>query len=218
MENIRKLDLKYKKMQEYNNNYMSKVLLNNNIFRLKIDNLSIHKNLYQRNNIVYLELSFDKDDITKKFFEKLKNYTINHVFQKYKDKITLEKMEKRYMNNIKEENNKYIINLEVDDRCQIIEKNQYNEIKKISNKELNQNDIVDLILIFEGILYNKSDFRNKFIIIEIIQYIEKIDVFDEKKCYIENDSDDENNNENVDYLSNNLKSLCINKEEIPKVE
>lgn len=215
MENIRKLDLKYKKMQEYNNNYMSKVLLNNNIFRLKIDNLSIHKNLYQRNNIVYLELSFDKDDITKKFFEKLKNYTINHVFQKYKDKITLEKMEKRYMNNIKEENNKYIINLEVDDRCQIIEKNQYNEIKKISNKELNQNDIVDLILIFEGILYNKSDFTNKFIIVEIIQYIEKTDIFDEKKCYIEGDSDNETD---IDYLNNKMGKLSINKEEIPEIE
>jgi hypothetical protein len=209
----------YKEIQKYNNNFISKVLVDNNIFRVKINNLNIHKNLYQKKNIVYLELSFDKDDITKKFFEKLKNYTINHVYQKYKDKMAFEKMEKRYINNIKEENNKFIINLEVDDRCQIIEKNQYNEVKKISNKELKKNDIVDLILIFEGILYNKSDFRNKFIIIEIIQYIEKISIFDEKKCYIENDSDDDNNNnETINYLSNNFKNLCINKKEIPEME
>ena len=63
MENITKLGLKYKKIQKYNDNFMSKVLLDNNMFRVKIDNLNIHKNLYQRNNIVYLELSFDKDDI-----------------------------------------------------------------------------------------------------------------------------------------------------------
>lgn len=213
MENI-----KYKEIEEYNDVFMSKVLINNNTFMLKIDNLNINKNLYKKNNIVYLDLFLEEDDVSKKVLEKLKNYSINNVYKKYKNKLSLEKIKERYINNLKKINNKYSIILEVDDMCKILEKNQYNESKIITNKEIKKNDIVDLVLIFEGILYNKTDFRNKFIIIEIIKHIEKIEIFDEKKCYIETDSDDEDlNKTNIEYL-NNTKKRSINKEEIPELE
>jgi len=210
-------EIQFKKIKEINGSHISRAYYQNNNISFNVKHLILSKTLYKKNNRIYLNISFEKTESTIQVFNKLKNYTINHMFKQYEGQgITLEQMQARYINNIQETDTEYIVRLEVNLRCDFIQKNQFDEDKTITYKNISENDIIDITIIFNGILYGKSNFTNNFTITKLTKHIEEMGVFEEDKCYIECDSDEEMSNE-VDELANGLSSMFINIDEIPEL-
>ena len=209
-------EIQFKKIKEINGSHISRAYYQNNNISFNVKHLILNKTLYKKNNRIYLNISFDKTESTIQVFNKLKNYTINYMFKQYQDKgVTLEQMKQRYINNIQETDTEYIVRLEVNLRCDFIQKNQFDEDKIITYKDISINDGIDITIVFNGILYGKSNFTNNFTITKLTKHIEEMVIFEEDKCYIECDSDEEMSN-TVDELANGFSKMLIDIDEIPE--
>ena len=210
-------EIQFKEIKKINGSYISRAFHQNNNISFNIKHLTLHKTLYKKNNRIYLNISFDKNEKTIQIFNKLKNYTINHIFKQHEAQgATIEQMQNKYINNIQENENEYVVRLEVNLRCNFIQKNQFDDNKNISHKDLSAEDNVDITIVFNGILYGKSNFTNNFAITNLTKHIEEMNIFQEDRCYIQCESDEEMGNE-VDELANGLSSMCINIDEIPEL-
>ena len=209
-------EIQFKEMKKINNDYICRAFYQNNNISLRIRHLTLNKTLYKQNNRIYLNVSFEKTESTIELFNKLKNYTINYVYEQHKEQgATLEQIQKNYINNIQENDNEYIVRIEVNLKCEFIQNNQYDDNKSITYKDISINDNIDIIIVFNGILYGKSNFTNNFTITKLTKHIEEMDIFEEDKCYIQCDSDEEMSND-INELANGLGQMSINIDDIPE--
>ena len=210
-------DIQFKSIKEINGSYMSRAFYQNNNISFNIKHLSLQETLYKKNNRIYLNVSFNKDEDTINIFNKLKNYTINYIFEQHKSQgVTIEQMQNNYIKNIKETEDEYIVRLEVNLKCEFIQRNQFDDNKVITYKDISQGDSINITLVFNGILYGKSNFTNNFTITKLTKHIEEMEIFEEDKCYIECDSDEEIDND-INQLANGLNNMCINIDDIPEI-
>ena len=215
-KNMKLEEIQFKEIKKINGSYISRAYYQNNNISFNVRHLSLNKTLYKKNNRVYLNVSFDKTENAIQVFNKLKNYTINHILEQHKEQgATLEQMTERYINNIQETETEYIVRLEVNLRCDFIQRNQFDDNKSITHKDISVNDDINISIVFNGILYGKSNFTNNFTITKLTKHIEEMVIFEEDKCYIQCESDEEMTND-VDELANGLSSMCINIDEIPE--
>lgn len=215
-------NLKFKKIKKINNHYIQKACLNDGgSFQFSIPNFVLSKNLYKNDTKIYVELSFEKNDKVVKIFNILKQKTIETVWEQHKTQVgKIEDIQQNYINDLKETDNNYIVKMEVNKYCQFNQINQFDEYKNISYTELQNNVVIDTVIHFNGILYGKSNFTNNFIITKITKHIEEMDIFEEDRCYIETESDNEEDMDiDDDYMSNlnnKFQNMCINIEDIPE--
>ena len=209
-------EIQFKEIKKINGSYISRAYHQNNNISFNVRHLTLNKTLYKKNNRIYLNVSFEKTENAIQVFNKLKTYTINYIFEQHKEQgATIEQMQERYINNIQETETEYIVRMEVNLRCDFIQKNQFDENKTITHKDISINDDVDITIVFNGILYGKSNFTNNFTITKLTKHIEEMVIFEEDKCYIECDSDEEMSN-TVDELANGFSKMLIDIDEIPE--
>ena len=121
-------DIQFKKIKKINNDYISRAFYQNNNISLNVKHLTLKKTLYKQNSRIYLNISFEKTENTIQLFNKLKNYTINYVYEQHKEQgATLEQIQNNYINNIQENDTEYIVRIEVNLKCEFIQCNQYDE-------------------------------------------------------------------------------------------
>ena len=207
-------DIKFKQIKKISGSYISKAFYQNTNISIDIKHLTLKKTLYRKNNRIYLNISFDKTEKTIKTFDKLKNYTINYIYEQHKEQATLEEIQSNYINNIKENDTEYIVRFEVNKTCLFTQKNNFDEVTGITHKDITENDNIDITIMFNGILYGKSNFTNNYIITKLTKHIEEISSFEE--CCIETDEDEEQVNDEI--VIPNLGGLCIDIDEIPELE
>ena len=152
--------------------------------------LDVYSKIYMKKNKLYIDLSFDDNSTFMKKYKKYKNYTINYICEKYKEKnITKEQIEKNYIEKIKKVENINIFTFEIHPNCIFECSNQFDEIKKDNCKNIIENIGINAQIQFKGIIYGKSTFTNYFVIHKIIRNYEEEEKYN--NCIITDESDDE---------------------------
>ena len=208
--------LSYRDMEKRSNNInYQKALVDNKVsLRFSLENIEIVKSIYKNGTEEYLiDLVIEKDDKNYKVFDKFKQKTLDHVFQRFKGKFKREKLEERYTFFTTEEDT-IRITLEINNYYSFESVDEFNKKQLITFKELMDGDIAEVEIEYYGIKYTKKTFTDKFFVFKITKNIETEQVFAE--CAIETDeSDDETDEESInfeqlEYIDNLIESNKLN--------
>lgn len=194
-------NIEFKKIKKIHNQYIERAHIKNKAMIFTINDLSIQKTLYKKNKKICLDVSIEKTNQRIKRLNKLKKYTINKVVEKHSS--TYEVMEKNYVK-CTETGDSISYTFEIHPDCQFIKINHLDEKSEDSYKELTIDDTIDILVCFQGILYGKSKFTNKYVIHKVIRH-EIIEDLNFEDCQIV-DSDSEEDEDNEEVYSKKLKN------------
>lgn len=181
-----------------------------------VKNVNVYRKMYRKNEKIYIDISFENNHKLLKIYNKLKNITIDNVYQKYKEKnISKEKITDNYSEKLKSENNENIITFEIHPKCKFLCSNQFDEIKEDTYKNIKNDCGININVQFKGIIYGKSSYTNYFVIHEIIRNYEEETNYD--NCNISEDSEEDIDINEEMYSNTNKKrfaELFVEKKEI----
>ena len=202
-------DIQFMKIKKVHNRYTQLAHIKRKKIAYNFKNLNVSKTLYRKNKTIVLDVSFTKNGKFNKRVNKLKNYTINHVFESNKDKgATIEIIKNNYVNKVVETETENTLSIEIHPECKFSKVNEHDCETDDEYKNLSVDDTIDVIISFKGIIYGKSNFTNCYIIHEIKRhYEEKINLED---CHISEDSEEEDIDNDYDKYSKKLKTRFSN--------
>ena len=179
-----KTTINYLKLQKVNKFYIQRAHLNRkNVMIMTKDTISYTK-LYRKGKKVVVDLFLSENNKLTKHIKYIKSTSFEYV-SKERD-YTAEQCLKNYIPILKEKVHKYedgveekgyIITMEVDPECIFVKKNELDEIKGDTYKQIKKGENMDIKVIYRGLLYGKSKFKNQFIIQAITRnYIDNLNI------------------------------------------
>jgi len=209
--------IEFMKIKKVHNRYTQLAHIKRKKIAYKFKNVNVNKKIYRKNNRIIIDVSFDKNGKMSKRINKLKTYTINHVFEQHKEKgATLESIQKNYVdkteeihvtyvdhiNEITEIENRFVLPIEIHPECKFSKVNQDCKADEDSYKKLTFDDTIDITISFRGIIFGKSNFTNDYIIHNITRHYEE--TVDLEDCQI-SDSEDEDIDNDEDKFNQKKK-------------
>ena len=219
-------EIKFNNPKNKNGHYISFAHNGERYIEFNLKNVDILKKIYKKNNKLFIDFELDIDSRQEKMIKKIETNTINHVYNKYKDSLSYEDVENNFIpsTKISENNEKIIMSLEVNKYCTFLKNIIFEDETQEDYKIIEDNDSVDVKIVFLGIIFGKSSFKNKYMIKSITKYIEPKLVLD--NFILDDEYEKEgNNNEKINdsvkknnldfedqeqYMDNDYKKIEIN--------
>lgn len=230
MANLKDFDLtkiKFLKPKRNNHMYISKVLYDESDINIQLKRKITMSGVYREGNKYYLDLIFDSENKNDTRFltlyKQLEMSSIKEIYKKYNEwmntenKLEWEDVYTSFTSHLTNEDIIKRVKFNVLTSDKIMNTGFYNEeLEKISYKEVEEGDEISMIVSFNGIKFGKDNFENQWEILQIKRYdvedTESVE-FDEKKCYINVDSDEDEEDEEDVYNEDS-----INIEDLEKLE
>ena len=179
-----KTSIEYLKLQKVNKFYIQRAhLKRKNVMITTKDTISYTK-LYRKGKKVVIDLFLPENNKLTKHMKYIKTTSLKHVAQERE--YTEEQCLKNYISIMKEKVHKYedgteekgyITTMEIDPECIFVKKNELDDIKGDTYKEIKNGDDLDIKVIYRGLLYGKTKFKNQFIIQAITRnYIDNLNI------------------------------------------
>jgi hypothetical protein len=164
-------DIQFNKPKRVKKLYVSYAHNNKNYIEFIIRNVDIKRKLYKKNNKLMIDISFDKNTKTHKLFNNLENNTIENVCQKYNND-DYDVIKDNFISSLRQDDNGVETTLELNKYCVFIKDILFDKEYQDTYKLIEEGDSVDMKIVFVGIIYGKTNYKNMFMIKEITKTID----------------------------------------------
>ena len=210
-------DIHFNKPKMIKKQYLSYAHNGNNYIEFTLHNVDVKRKLYKKGHKIMMDITFDKDSKNYKILKKLENNTISNVCQKYEVE-DYDIIKDNFVSNLREADGIIETSIEVNKYCVFIKDILFDKEYQDTYKLIEEDDGIDIKVVFIGIVFGKSNYKNLFMIKEVIKTVDQeleLNGLQIEEEY-DNDVNDTNNiildqemNDEIDFQN---KKIYINKE------